>query len=50
LGSELQPAEHADRLVVEARGANDPEAKAKITNQSASERMSGYTRDREPRG
>ena len=49
-GSQLQPAEHADRLVVEARDANDPEAKAKITNQSASERMSGYTRDRPPRG
>jgi membrane protein len=49
MGSELQPAAHADRLVVEARGANDPEAKAKITGQSASERMSGYTRDRAPR-
>jgi membrane protein len=49
LGSQLQPAEHADRLVVEARDANDPEAKAKITNRSASERMSGYTREKVPR-
>jgi membrane protein len=48
-GSQLQPAEHANRLVVEARDANDPEARAKITGAGASERMSGYTRDKAPR-
>ena len=47
-GSQLEPAKHANRLVVEARGANDPEARAKIAGGSASERMSGYTRDRAP--
>ena len=49
-GNQLQPAAHANRLVVEARDANDPEARSKIANQSSSERMSGYTRDRAPRG
>ena len=48
MGSQFQPAAHANRLVVEARDANDPEARSKIANQSASERMSGYTRDRTP--
>lgn len=45
-GSELKPAEHANRLVVETRSANDPEASAKVANKSAKERMrpSGYTR------
>jgi membrane protein len=47
MGSELQPAEHANRLLVEARDANDPEA-ARKAGQSAKERMqprpSGYTR------
>jgi len=55
MGSELKPAEHANRLLVEARDANDPTAKAKITGRSASDRMSGerasgYTRDKAPRG
>lgn len=49
LGNQLEPAEHANRLIVEARGANDPQARAKITNDSKTERMSGYTRDRAPR-
>lgn len=45
LGNSFEPAEHADRLVVEARGANDQEARSKIANEPKSERMSGYTRD-----
>jgi membrane protein len=49
LGSQFQPAEHANRLIVEARDKNDPEAKAKIANELKSERMSGYTRDKSPR-
>jgi membrane protein len=48
-GSQLEPAAHANRLVVEARGADDPEARAKAT-QSSSDRMAGYTRDKAPRG
>jgi membrane protein len=47
IGSNLEPTEHANRLVVEARDADDPEAAAKAT-QSAKERIqprpSGYTR------
>lgn len=46
LGSQFEPAEHANRLVVEARDANDQQAKAKIANEPKSERMSGYTRDK----
>lgn len=38
-GSRFEPAEHANRLVVEARDANDPEAEAKIANQSAKDRV-----------
>lgn len=41
LGSKLQPAAHANRLVVEARDANDPEAEAKVAGKSAKERMDG---------
>ncbi|MGI8820472.1 MAG: hypothetical protein ACR2ID_06365 [Chthoniobacterales bacterium] len=41
-GSELQPAEHANRLVVEARDADDPKAKASA-GQPAKDRMSGYS-------
>lgn len=39
-GSRFEPAEHANRLVVEARDADDPEAEAKIVDKSAKERMS----------
>lgn len=46
LGSQFQPAGHANRLIVEARDANDPEAKSKIANQPKSERMAGYTREK----
>ena len=49
LGSTFEPAKHANRLVVEARDANDPEARAKIANEPKNERMSGYTRDKAPR-
>ena len=47
LGNRLEPAPHANRLVVEARDANDPEARTKVADKSAKERMrpSGYTRD-----
>jgi membrane protein len=38
LGSKLEPTEYANRLVVEARDADDPEATAKAT-QSAKDRM-----------
>lgn len=41
LGHRFEPAEHANRLVVEARAADDPEAEAKIADKSAKERMSG---------
>ena len=40
-GSRLEPAEHAMRLVVEARDADDPEAEAKIADKSAKDRMKG---------
>lgn len=36
----LEPAEHANRLVVEAVDGDDPEAEAKIVNKSAKERIS----------
>jgi membrane protein len=39
LGHRFEPAPHANRLVVEARDANDPEAEAKIADKSARERM-----------
>jgi membrane protein len=48
-GASFEPAEHANRLVVEARDANDQTAKSKIANEAKSERMSGYTRDKQPR-
>lgn len=41
LGNRLKPAGHANRLVVEARDANDPEAESKIAGKSAKERMAG---------
>ena len=41
LGSDLEPAAHANRLVVEARAADDPEAKSKVADKSAKERMTG---------
>ncbi len=40
-GSKLEPAAHANRLVVEARDANDPVAEGKIRGKSAKQRMSG---------
>ncbi len=42
LGNRFQPAEHANRLVVEARDANDREAESKVADKGAKERMSGY--------
>ena len=39
LGSRLEPAAHANRLVVEARDADDPEAESKVADKSAKERM-----------
>jgi membrane protein len=39
LGSRFEPAEHANRLVVEARDANDPEAESKIADRSAKDRI-----------
>ncbi|CAN5446272.1 hypothetical protein BH18VER1_BH18VER1_02180 [soil metagenome] len=42
LGNRLQPAEHANRLVVEARDGNDREAESKVLKKGAKERMSGY--------
>ena len=39
MGSRFEPAPHANRLVVEARDANDPEAEAKIADQSAKDRI-----------
>ncbi len=42
LGNRFEPAEHANRLVVEARDANDREAESKIADKGAKERMSGY--------
>ena len=38
LGNRFEPAAHANRLVVEARDANDPEAEAKVADQSTKER------------
>jgi len=42
LGNRFEPAEHANRLVVEARDASDREAESKIADKGAKERMSGY--------
>ena len=39
MGNRFEPAPHANRLVVEARDANDPEAEAKIADRSAKERV-----------
>lgn len=39
LGSRLEPAPYANRLVVEARDANDPEAESKVADQSAKDRL-----------
>ena len=41
LGNRFEPSEHANRLVVEARDGDDPEAEAKIADKSASDRMKG---------
>lgn len=41
MGNRFEPAPHANRLVVEARDANDPKAEAKIADKSAKERMAG---------
>ncbi|MDQ6654960.1 MAG: YihY/virulence factor BrkB family protein [Verrucomicrobiota bacterium] len=49
-GSELEPAEHANRLIVEARDADDPAARAKIKNASAKDRMHGNTAAKRPSG
>ncbi|MCA1590187.1 MAG: YihY/virulence factor BrkB family protein [Acidobacteria bacterium] len=38
-GSRFEPAEHANRLVVEARDADDPEAESKVADKSAKERV-----------
>ena len=38
-GHRFEPAPHANRLVIEARDANDPEAEAKVAGKSAKERM-----------
>ena len=38
MGSRFEPASHANRLVVEARDADDPEAEAKIADRSAKDR------------
>lgn len=38
-GNRFEPAEHANRLVVEALDADDPEAESKIADKSAKERM-----------
>lgn len=40
-GNRFEPTKYANRLVVEARDANDAEAEAKITGASAKERMAG---------
>jgi membrane protein len=41
LGNRFKPAAHANRLVVEARDAKDPEAESKVADKSAKERMAG---------
>ncbi len=41
LGNRLEPAPYANRLVVEARDANDPEAESKVADKTAKERMAG---------
>lgn len=41
LGNRFKPAEHANRLIVEARDADDPEAEAKIADKDAKQRVSG---------
>lgn len=40
-GQRFEPTEHANRLVVEARAADDAEAESKLTGRSAKERMAG---------
>jgi len=40
MGNTFEPTAVANRLVVEARDKDDPEARAKVTDKSASERMS----------
>ncbi|MDQ3314481.1 MAG: YihY/virulence factor BrkB family protein [Verrucomicrobiota bacterium] len=41
LGNRFEPAAYANRLVVEARDANDPKAESKVADKSAKERMAG---------
>ena len=41
LGNRLEPAPHANRLVVEARDADDPEAERKVADKTAKQRMAG---------
>ncbi|MGI9088116.1 MAG: YihY/virulence factor BrkB family protein [Chthoniobacterales bacterium] len=41
LGNRFEPAAYANRLVVEARDANDPKAESKVADKSARERMAG---------
>lgn len=41
MGNRFEPAPYANRLIVEARDANDPKAEAKIADKSAKERMAG---------
>ena len=40
-GNRLEPATYANRLIVEARDANDPEAESKIAHKTAKQRMAG---------
>ena len=40
LGNTFEPAPHANRLVVEARDKDDPEARSKVADRSAKERVS----------
>ena len=39
LGNRFEPAAHANRLVIEARDADDPEAESKVADKSAKERV-----------
>lgn len=41
LGNRLEPAPYANRLVVEARAADDPEAESKVADKTAKQRMAG---------
>ena len=43
LGNRFEPAPYANRLIVEAREANDPKAESKVAGKSAKERMAGQS-------